>query len=233
MMTTIVITGASQGIGAEIAKKFSGLQNAVVLLLARSETKLKMIKEECRQLGAEAHYFACDVTDEMQIKNVAQQIMTKWSAPDVLINNAGFYQPTSFTETTADEFQFQININLTSAFLVTQAFLPPMLEKKTGDIFYVCSTASWQPFPVSPAYCAAKHGLLGLSRTLRDTTKDKGLRVVAIMPGKTRTPAWDGTDIPVEKFIPADDVANIILSIHQLDRRTNIDEIIVRPRESS
>ena len=108
-----------------------------------------------------------------------------------------------------------------------------MVEKRTGDIFYVCATASWQPFPVSPAYCAAKHGLLGLSRTLRDTTKDKGLRVVAVMPGKTLTPAWDGTDIPVEKFIPADDVANIILSIHQLDRRTNIDEIIVRPRESS
>jgi NADP-dependent 3-hydroxy acid dehydrogenase YdfG len=108
-----------------------------------------------------------------------------------------------------------------------------MVEKRTGDIFFVCATASWQPFPVSPAYCAAKHGLLGLSRTLRDTTKDKGLRVVAVMPGKTLTPAWDGTEIPVEKFIPADDVANIILSIHQLDRRTNIDEIIVRPRESS
>ena len=91
----------------------------------------------------------------------------------------------------------------------------------------------WQPFPISTAYCAAKHGLLGLARTLRDTTKGQGLRVVAVMPGKTLTPAWGETDIPTDKFIPADDVANVILNIHQLDRRTNIDEIIVRPRESS
>lgn len=232
-MTTIVVTGASQGIGAEIARKFSSLQNAVVLLLARSEEKLKAVVDECKQLGADAHYFVCDVTDPTQVKNVSKEILTKWSAPDALINNAGLYQPTSFSDTTIDEFKFQIDINLTSAFLVTQAFLPTMLEKKSGDIFFVCSTASWQPFPISPAYCAAKHGLLGLARTLRDTTREKGLRVVAVMPGKTLTPAWGETDISVDKFIPADDVANVILNIHQLDRRTNIDEIIVRPRVSS
>lgn len=232
-MPTIIVTGASQGIGAEIALKFSRLPNAVILLLARSESKLENVAKECRRSGAEAHYFICDVTDETQVRTVSKQILSKWPAPDALINNAGLYQPTSFAKTTAEEFKNQIDINLTSAFLVTQAFLPPMIEKQSGDIFFVCSTASWQPFPISPAYCAAKHGLLGLARTLRESTINDGLRVVAVMPGKTLTPSWDGTDIPEDKFIPADDVANIIFNIHQLDCRTNIDEIIVRPRKSS
>lgn len=232
-MTTIIITGASQGIGAEIAKKFSSIKDAVIILLARSEPNLKLVANECRELGAEAHYFVCDVTDSAQINKVTTEILAKWQTPDVLINNAGLYQPTSFSETTLEEFNYQISINLTSAFLLTQAFLPSMLAKKSGDIFFVCSTASWQPFTISPVYCAAKHGLLGLARTLREETHDKGLRVVAVMPGKTLTPSWGATTIPEEQFIPAIDVANVIYDIHHLDRRTNIDEVIIRPRLSS
>ena len=232
-MTTILVTGASQGIGAEIAKKFATLKNAVILLLARSEDNLKTIANECRALGADAHYYVCDVTNEMQIKQVTAEIIAKWGALDVLINNAGLYQPTSFLETNLAEFNYQISINLTSAFLITQAFLPAMLAKKSGDIFFVCSTASWQPFTISPVYCAAKHGLLGLARSLREETQDKGLRVIAIMPGKTLTPSWGETSIPQEQFIPAVDIANTIYAIQHLNARTNVDEIIIRPAKSS
>lgn len=232
-MITILVTGASQGIGAAIAKRFSVMKDVVILLLARSEEKLQVVTKECRDLGADAHYYVCDLIDSAQITKVTTEILAKWKTPDVLINNAGLYQPTSFSKTTLEEFNHLININLTSAFLITQAFLPKMLEKKSGDIFFVCSTASWQPFTISPVYCAAKHGLLGLARTLREETQDKGLRVVAVMPGKTLTPSWNGTSIPEEQFIPAVDVANVIFDIHHLNRRTNIDEVIVRPRIGS
>ena len=232
-MTTILITGASQGIGAEIAKKFATLQGVTLVLMARSVENLQMVAHECKQLGADAYYYPCDVTNSAQINEVTAAIKARGHTPHVLINNAGLYQPTSFTETTLDEFNYQISINLTSAFLITQAFLPQMLARQSGDIFFVCSTASWQPFTISPVYCAAKHGLLGLARTLREETHDKGLRVVAVMPGKTLTPSWGATSIPEEQFIPATDIANVIYDIYNLDRRTNIDEVVIRPRLSS
>ena len=75
--------------------------------------------------------------------------------------------------------------------------------------------------------------MLGLARTLREETHDKGLRVVAVMPGKTLTPSWGATSIPEEQFIPATDIANVIYDIYNLDRRTNIDEVVIRPRLSS
>ena len=229
-MTAIVVTGASQGIGAEIAKAFAkAAKNNVVLLLARSAQKLKEITATCQQLGAEAHYFECDVTNDAQVKMIANKIITQWGAPQVLVNNAGLYQPSSF-ETSADEFRAQVDINLTSAFLVTQAFLPAMLAKKEGDIFFVCSIASLHAYPGSVAYCAAKHGLLGLARVLREETKQQGIRVTSVMPGATLTPAWDGVDLPLERFIPAEDIAKTIVDIYQLDRSTNVEEIIVRPR---
>ncbi len=233
-MKVVIITGASQGIGAEIAKKFAVSQKDIVLiLLSRSEEKLQAITNQCRNLGADAYYYICDVTDEDQVKSVAKNILSKWSTVDVLVNNAGFYQPSSFYETTAFEFKSQIDNNLTSAFLVTQAFLPAMVTQKHGDIFFVCSVASLHGYAGGFAYCAAKHGLLGLARTLRVETKDKGIRVISLMPGETLTPAWGETQIASDKFIPADDIANIIVDVHKLDRRTNIDEIEVRPQSGS
>lgn len=232
-MTVIVITGASQGIGAEIAKQFAASQpNAILLLLARTEAKLKHVAEQCRTIGADAHYFVCDVTNEEQVKQVATTILKQWSAPDALINNAGYFQSSSFYETTAHEFKSQIDYNLTSAFIVTQAFLPAMMERKKGDIFFVCSTASRLGFSVSPAYCAAKHGLLGLARTLRDETRNKGVRVISVMPGKTLTESWAGTKIPEHYFMPASDVASMIVGAYNLGPRTNIEEIVMRPINS-
>jgi NAD(P)-dependent dehydrogenase (short-subunit alcohol dehydrogenase family) len=173
------------------------------------------------------------VTDEQQVKNTAKTILDTWPDIDVLVNNAGSYSPSSFYETSATEFKYQIDINLTSAFLITQAFLLSMVQQKKGDIFFVCSIASLHGYSGSVAYCAAKHGLLGLARTLRCETKSKGIRVVSLMPGETLTPAWGNTDISEDQFIPAADIANTIVDMYRLDRRTNIDEIVIRPQLGS
>lgn len=226
----VLITGASQGIGAEIAKAFSKLNNVVLLLLARTEKKLKEVAENCSQQGAEAHYFVCDVTDANAVKNVAQIILSRWPALDVLVNNAGYYQSSSFMQTSVEDFKAQVDANLTSSFLVTQAFLASMLAKKSGDIFFMCSIASLQGYADSPAYCAAKHGLLGLARTLRETTKQTGIRVTSIMPGAVLTPAWSIADPLDKRFIPAHDIAKVVIDLHALDHNTNVEEIVVRPR---
>jgi NAD(P)-dependent dehydrogenase (short-subunit alcohol dehydrogenase family) len=230
-MSVIVVTGASQGIGAEVAKAFAkNKKDNVVLLLARSEEKLKDITKACQKLGSDAYYFVCDVTKDKQVQDVAKEIINQWGAPDVLVNNAGCYSPSSIATTSGESFRAQVDVNLTSAFIVTQAFLPAMLAKKSGDLFFLCSIASLHAYPGSIAYCAAKHGLLGLSRVLREELKLKGMRVTAVMPGATLTPAWDGVDLPPERFIPSSDIAKTIVDIHQLDRATTVEEIVVRPQ---
>lgn len=229
-MAIIVITGASQGIGAATAQAFSKLKDATVILLARTESALEAVTQICRSHGADAHYIICDVTNEESVKHAAQKILTEWGVPDVLVNNAGVFSQTSFLNSDCTQFQAQLNENVVSAYLVTQAFITAMLGKGSGDLFFLCSIASLKAYGDTVLYTTAKHALLGFARGLREELKTRGIRVTALMPGATLTPSWDGVGIAEEKFIPAEDVANIIVHIHQLDKRTDVEEIIIRPR---
>jgi len=231
-MKVVVITGASQGIGAETAKAFAEFEkNIILILISRSESKLSEVSNECKKMGADTHYFICDVTNDDQVANVANKILQQWGAPDVLVNNAGGFEPSNFSDTSGAHFRAQIDVNLTSAFLVTQAFFDDMLEKKSGDVFFLGSIASLYAHPGSVAYCAAKHGLLGLARSLRSVTKGNGIRVTTVMPGETLTPAWGATNVPQDEFIPARDIAKAIVDIHKLNRNTDVEEILVRPQK--
>ena len=230
-MPTIVVTGASQGIGRAVCEAFAELPDAKIALLARSEEKLEQVATSCRSRGAEAMPVRCDVTVDEDVVAAAQAVLTRWGAPDVLVNNAGLFEPGSLVDTTAEAFRRQLDVNLTSAFLVTQAFLPAMIERGSGTLFYMASVASIRAYPAGGAYCAAKHGLLGLARSVREETRESGLRVTALLPGATFTPSWDGVDLPEERFMPAEDIARAVVEIYGLSDRTVVEEIVLRPQE--
>lgn len=227
----IVITGASQGIGQAIAEAFAREEEARIALLARTEKKLKRVAARCRAEGAEAAVFPCDVTDDGQVEATASEIIERWGAPDVLVNNAGLFRPGSIMDTTPALFREQVEVNLTSAFTVTHAFLGSMLEAGRGHLFYVASVAAIKAYPGGAAYGAAKHGLRGLARVVREETKDRGLRVTTLLPGATFTPSWEGTELPEERFMPASDIAQALLDAYRLSDRTVIEELLLRPQE--
>ncbi len=102
-----------------------------------------------------------------------------------------------------------------------------MLAEQTGQIFNMCSIASIMPYG---AYAVSKHALLGFSRVLREEVKDKGVRVTAVMPGATYTASWDGTDLPQERFMKAEDIAQSLWDIYQLSQQTVVEEIVLRPQ---
>ncbi len=229
-MPTIVITGASQGIGRAIALAFAAEPESRLVLMARNEEKLEAVAEECAEAGGDAVVFPCDVTDDDALADCAQAVLTEWGAPDVVVNNAGQFEPGSSLEMTPQVFRDQIEANLTSAFLVTRAFLPSMVERGTGHVFYMASIASVLPYPRGIGYGAGKHGMLGLARTVREEMKEKGIRVTTILPGPTYTDSWSASGISEDRFMPPEDVATMVLQAFRLSERTVVEEIVMRPQ---
>lgn len=225
-----LVTGASQGIGRAVAEAFAAEAGARLVLVSRNEEKLGEVAAACRERGAEAEVLPCDVTDEAAVEAVARRVLERWGAPDVLVNNAGLFEPGPLLEATVDQFRRQVDVNLTSAFIVTRAFLPAMVARRSGHLFYLASVAAIRAYPGGVGYCASKHGLLGLARVVREETKEAGLRVTALMPGATFTPSWEGVDLPEERFMPPEDIARTMLDIYHLSDRSVVEEIVLRPQ---
>jgi NADP-dependent 3-hydroxy acid dehydrogenase YdfG len=226
----ILITGASQGIGAAMAKVFAAEVRGVRLaLVARNAKNLAAVARTCAKRGATAEIFACDVADEAAVEALAAAVVKRLGGVDVLINNAGVFAGAPFAKTEVVEFDRIIAANLRSAFLVTRAFLPAMLKRKRGDIFFMSSIAGLAAYPNGAAYCAAKFGVTGLAKVLRAETKGAGVRVCCVHPGATWSPSWSGSGVKPVRIMPAEDVARAFLDVWRLGRRTVVEEIVLRP----
>lgn len=238
MKPVVLITGASQGIGEAIAKVFATEVRGVRLaLVARSEKNLKAVARACAKLaggktGAKAavEIFMCDVADEASVAAMTAAVIQRFGGVDVLVNNAGVFVAAPFAETTVAEFDRIVAANLRSAFLVTRAFVPAMVKRGSGDVFFMSSIAGLEAYPNSTAYCAAKFGVTGLAKVLRAETKDKGVRVCCVHPGATWSPSWSASGVKPERIMPAADVARAFLDVYRLTRNTVVEEIVLRPQ---
>jgi NAD(P)-dependent dehydrogenase (short-subunit alcohol dehydrogenase family) len=226
----VLITGASQGIGEAIAKVFAREVRGVRLaLVARNENKLSRVARACEKAGAVAEVFGCDVANEIAVEAMAAAVTKRFGAPDVLINNAGIFVGAPFVETTVAAFDAVVSANLRSAFLVSRAWVPAMLKRGSGDVFFMSSTAGLDAYPNGAAYCAAKFGVTGLAKVLRAETKGTGVRVCCVHPGATWSPSWSASGVAEERIMPAGDVARAFLDVYRMTRRTVVEEIVLRP----
>ena len=229
--SVVLITGASQGIGAAIARVFAREQPGVRLaLVARSEQNLRAVARACVKLGATAEIFPCDVTEAAAVAALAAAVTKRFGTVDVLINNAGKFFGAPFLEMRTADFDRMIAVNLRSVFLVTQAFTPAMARRGRGDVFIMSSIAGLVAFPGGAGYAAAKFGATGLAKVMRAELKERGVRVCCVYPGATFTPSWSGSGVPAARMMPAADVARAYFDIHRLGRRTVVEEIILRPQ---
>ena len=227
----VLVTGASQGIGAAIARAFADAVPGVRLaLVARQEKKLAAVARECVARGVAARAFVGDVSSESDVARVAAEVQAVWGGVDVLVNNAGSFRPGRLLETSVADFDAMIATNLRSVFLVTRAFAPAMVRRGCGDIFNMSSIAGLSAYPTSAGYCAAKFGVTGLSKVMRAELRDKGVRVCTVYPGATLSPAWEGSGFPEARLMPAEDVARAFVDVYRLTRRTVVEEIVLRPQ---
>jgi NAD(P)-dependent dehydrogenase (short-subunit alcohol dehydrogenase family) len=228
----VLITGASQGIGAAIAGVFAReLRGVRLALVARNAKNLAGVARACGRRGAKVEVFPCDVSDADAVAGLAAAVKQRFGGVDVLINNAGVFAGAPFAELKVAEFDRIVAANLRSAFLVTQAFVPAMLRRGRGDVFFMSSIAGLDAYPNGAAYCAAKFGVTGLAKVLRMETKGKGVRVCCVHPGATWSPSWAGSGVKPERIMPAEDVAQAFYDVYRLSRRTVVEEIILRPEQ--
>ncbi|HZI40975.1 MAG TPA: SDR family oxidoreductase, partial [Gemmatimonadaceae bacterium] len=141
------------------------------------------------ELGAQA--ITCDVGN---IIDVERAVLAVGSAPDIIVNNAGLFEPSPVEETTPAMFEAALDVNLVAPFRIVSAFLPGMRARGRGDIVSVGSIADHTAFPGNAAYGASKHGLRALHDVLRTELRDSGVRVTLISPGAVDTSLWDEID---------------------------------------
>jgi short-subunit dehydrogenase len=185
---TVLITGASSGIGYSLAHEFANHKYNLVLV-ARDETRLLELKEECeKKYKIAAWVIACDLSQiDSSIHTIQKTIQNLRINIDVLVNNAGFGVHGEFSKTNLDKEIDMVNLQTVSILTLTKLFLPYMIKNKDGGILNVGSVYSYIPVPYQSVYAACKSFILSFSLSLAHEVKESGVKVTALCPGSTQT----------------------------------------------
>jgi short-subunit dehydrogenase len=230
MSKLVVVTGGTKGIGRAIVNKFSS-QGFDVVTCSRSQQDLKSLKEAVeRKHGNAVDFMEANLTDHSQLKKFTQFIRSSGRSVDVLVNNAGYFIPGDISTEEEGNLEQIMQANLFSAYHLTRGIVPGMKEKKSGHIFNMCSIASFMAYPNGGSYAISKFALLGFSRCLRAELRPFGIRVTAVMPGATFTDSWSESALPEDRFMPAEDIAEMVYASYSLTSRTVVEDIILRPQ---
>ncbi len=227
--TTVLITGASRGIGAAIAKKFAA-QGCRLILLARDRKALASMKKDLEyDYKIECHVYPVDLSNSESLDITLQGIGAMHKRLDILINNAGIYYPGKVCEQSAQEMLHLISVNLMAAWHVTQWALPLLRKGYKPLIINIGSIAGLNPYPNGGAYSVSKYALVGYSKNLRTELMERGIRVSTLNPGATWSSSWSGSRLPKNRLMPAEDIAEVCAMIYNLSANTVIEEIVMRP----
>ena len=198
---TAVVTGSGRGIGRETAILLceKGLN---VVICSRTQTEIDSTVEEIKQITKTNDAAAtdrvigirCDVSNSSQIEHLINSTIDMFKSIDILVNNAGIVYVKNLIDTTEDEWDKTIDINLKSPFLCTRAALPFMIKNRSGVIINVSSGAGKTGFPDISAYCASKFGMIGLTESVSWEVANYNIRVMAICPGEVYTQMQQNID---------------------------------------
>lgn len=186
----VLITGGGQGIGEACAWRFAR-ENARVVISARSRDKVEGVAANLRASGLDAHAIVCDVTDSAQVNAMVAETQAVYGDVDILVANAGIAASAPLGRTDDAMWDRVIGTNLSGTFYCMRAVIGPMLKNGWGRIINVASDAGKVGFQYTSAYCASKHGVVGLTRAVALEVAKKGVTVNAICPGFVETPMSD------------------------------------------
>jgi short-subunit dehydrogenase len=207
---TAIITGASSGLGAEMAIQLAS-SGVRVGLTARREPELKALAESIRQAGGTAFVAPGDAADPASTRAAMTQLAGQLGHVDLLIANAGVALHFTAKKFIAENFDQMVRVNLTGVAYAIEAVLPGMIDRRQGQIVGVSSIASFRSTPGSQGYCATKAGLSNLLEGLRADLRGSGVSVTTVHPGFVRTPMTAGGGLRQPFLMNVEPAAQIIL----------------------
>ncbi|TBR18974.1 MAG: SDR family oxidoreductase [Chitinophagaceae bacterium] len=226
----VVITGASRGIGKSIAELFAA-NGFNLLLTSKGAVGLYQTMEKLQvqfpSISIKAKPF--NISEKEQAKEFGNWCLSH-SVPDLVINNAGAFEPGSIHNEREGLLEEQLAINLQAAYHLTRTLLPKMKEAKQGHIFNICSIAALKAYSNGGAYSISKYALHGFSKNLREELKSFGIKVTSVFPGAVFTDSWGDFDNSAHRIMLAEDVAKMIFAASQLSPGACVEDIVMRPQ---
>jgi NADP-dependent 3-hydroxy acid dehydrogenase YdfG len=226
---TALVTGGSRGIGLAIARALVR-EGVRVALVARGAQELEA---RARELGNGTLALPADLSSASEVDGLVRRLDDAFAgAPDLLINNAGIFDPKPLHVLTPEEFARMIQLNLVAPFFVLRALLPQWREQRRGHVITIGSIADRTIFPDNGAYSASKFGARAMHEVLRAETRGTGVRTTLVSPSSTDTPIWDAVlRQPGNRFPPrsamlaADSVADAVVWAATRPANVNVDEL--------
>lgn len=231
MNPLVVVTGGTKGIGRAIVKRF--LEGKCdVITCARNNKDLFSLQQEMNNLYTESQLFykTADLSVREEVNDFITFIQSMNRPVMVLINNTGVFIPGQIHNESEGTLEKIIETNVYSAYHLTRGIISGMMEQKKGHVFNICSTASITAYTNGGSYCISKFALLGMTKVLREEMKPHSVKVTSVIPGATYTDSWHGTNLPQERFMDPEDVAESIWTAYSLSPRSVIEEILIRPQ---
>jgi 3-oxoacyl-[acyl-carrier protein] reductase len=226
---TALVTGASRGIGREIALELARQGVDVVVNYAGSEAKAREVVEEIKGLGREAIAIQCDVSNSESVTDMVKETVDHFGKIDILVNNAGITRDNLLMRMKENEWDDVMNINLKGVFLCTKAVTRQMMKQRYGRIINISSVVGVSGNPGQANYVAAKAGVIGLTKTSAKELASRGITVNAIAPGFISTEMTDQLTediqnemlkmIPLAQFGEPKDIANTVVFLASDDSR--------------
>jgi len=227
----VVITGASKGFGRALAEQFAS-QGHNLFICSRSELALYKTVEDLLRYYPDVQIKAnaFDLSVKEQAKAFGNWVLGFGVPVDVLINNAGLFDPGSVHNEPEGNLEHMLDVNLFSAYHLSRVLIPQMMKQKSGHIFNMCSIASLHAYSNGGAYSISKYALAGFSRNLREEMKPHGVKVTAIYPGAAYTDSWAGSGVDPKRIMEAKDIATMVYAASQLSPQACVEDIILRPQ---
>ncbi|MED1606455.1 3-oxoacyl-[acyl-carrier-protein] reductase [Cytobacillus kochii] len=215
-----IVTGASRGIGREIALELAREGAKVAVNYAGSEARANEVVDEIKSLGSEAFAIQCDVSNSESVTNMIKTVIEHFGRIDILVNNAGITKDNLLMRMKEDEWDAVINTNLKGVFLCTKAVTRQMMKQRSGRIINISSIVGTTGNPGQANYVAAKSGVIGLTKTTAKELASRGITVNAIAPGFITTEMTDElnaeikeqmlANIPLATFGDPKDIAKVV-----------------------
>ena len=226
----VIITGASKGIGKAIAEIFAA-NGHNLFLCSRGELALYKTLEELMTKFPAATIKAkpFDLSKKEQAIAFGKWCLS-FAVPDIVINNAGLFEPGSVHNEPDGLLESQMAINVYGAYHLSRTLLPKMMERKSGHIFNMCSIASLNAYENGGAYGVSKFALYGFSKNLREEMKPHGIKVTSVHPGAVMSDSWGDYDNSSKRIMEVNDIAKMVYAASNLSSQACVEDIIIRPQ---